>query len=142
MEQSNLLNENIKQIKGMLGFLNPTTSFIINAAFAVVAFVLFILQDAGAGVFGSITLVSVLFKYAGGILGFLVLLGLLSLSVAGPLKAKKLCTGVNFFIIGFMFLFNLMGLLHWGIITILLLILILLPWALFTLLVKGDEVKL
>lgn len=120
----------------MLGFLNPSTSFIVNAAFAVVAFVLFILQGDG------ISVISLLFKYAGGIIGFLVLLGLVVASVAYPLKNNKLCAGVNYFLAGFMLLFNLLGVLHWGIITILLVILILLPWMLFTFLVKDDEVRL
>ncbi|MDE6199159.1 MAG: hypothetical protein K2L55_09545 [Muribaculaceae bacterium] len=136
MEQSNQLNENLKQIKGMLGFLNPSTSFIANAAFAVVAFVLFILQGEG------ISMVSLMFKYAGGILGFLVLVGLLVAAVAYPLKKNKLCTGVNYFMIGFMLLFNLLSVIPWGIITILLVILILLPWLAFTFLKKDDEIKL
>ena len=137
MEQSNQLNENVKQLKGMLGFLNPSTSFIVNAAFAVVAFVLFILQD---GIVGSV--ISYMFKYAGGILGFLLLVGLIVAAVASPLKKNNLCANLNFFIIGFMLLYNLIGIYHWSIISILLLILILLPWAVFTFLKKDDEVRL
>lgn len=136
MEQSNQLNENVKQLKGMLGFLNPSTSFIVNAAFAVVAFVLFILQ----GEYGF-NLTSIMFKYAGGILAFLALVGLTIAAVTAPMKKNKICAGVNFFLIGFMLLFDLL-MMHWGIITILLVILVLLPWAVFTFLKKDDEVRL
>lgn len=137
MEQSNQLNENVKQLKGMLGFLNPSTSFIVNAAFAVVAFVLFILQENY-----GVTAISGMFKYAGGILGFLALVGLTIAAVTYPMKKNKLCANLNFFIIGFMLLYNLIGIYHWSIISILLLILILLPWAVFTFLKKDDEVRL
>ena len=40
-----------------------------------------------------------------------------------------------------MLLFDLL-MMHWGIITILLVILVLLPWAVFTFLKKDDEVRL
>lgn len=136
MEQSNQLNENVKQLKGMLSFLNPSTSFIANAGFAVVAFVLFILQGED-----GFNLTSVMFKYAGGILAFLILVGLTIAAVTAPMKKQRLCPAVNYFLIGFMLLFDLL-IMHWGIITILLVILLLIPWALFTFLKKDDEVKL
>ncbi len=136
MEQSNQLNENVKQLKGMLGFLNPSTSFIVNAAFAVVAFVLFILQENY-----GVTAISGMFKYAGGILGFLALVGLTIAAVTYPMKNNKLSANINYFIIGFMLLFNLLAI-YWGIITILLVVLVLLPWAVFTFLKKDDEIRL
>lgn len=136
MEQTNF-NGNLNQIKGMLGFLTPNISFIVNAAFAVVAFVLFILQGES-----GFTLISMIFKYAGGILGFLALLGLTVASVALPLKSNRLCTAVNYFIIGFMLLFNFLAVYSWGVISILLLILVLLPWLAFTFIKKDDEIRL
>lgn len=140
MEQTDL-NNSVNQLKGMLGFLTPNITFIVNACFAVVAFLLFILQGIDAG-YDSITLVSFIFKYAGGILGFIGLLGLTVAAVAVPLKTNRLASGVNYFLAGFMILFNLIGMYHWGILTILSLILILLPWMCFTFIKKGDEVRL
>jgi len=137
MEQSNPLNDLVKQIKGQLSFLTPSVTFIVNAMFAIVAFVLFILQSDG-----YTSLVSMLFHYAGGILGFLAILGLTVASIIAPLKKNSLCTFVNYFMIGFMLLFNLLAVLKWGVITILLLVLILLPWMAFTFIKKGDEVRL
>ncbi|MBR6746737.1 MAG: hypothetical protein IKL83_05100 [Muribaculaceae bacterium] len=134
-QQANPINEIVKQLKGMMGFMTPQITFIINASFAVVAFLLFILQ----GEYSS--LASYMFKYAGGILFFLAFLGLTASSALCPLKNKKLNAGVNYFLIGFMFLTNLLSL-HWGIITILLVVLVLLPWALFTMIKKDDEVSL
>lgn len=134
-QQANPFNEIVKQLKGMMGFMTPQITFIINASFAVVAFLLFILQ----GEYSS--LASYMFKYAGGILFFLAFLGLTAFSALCPLKNKKLNAGVNYFLIGFMFLTNLLSL-HWGIITILLVVLVLLPWALFTMIKKDDEVSL
>lgn len=144
MEQKNPLNEIVKQLKGALGgFLTPQVTFIINSAFAVVAFVLFILQPyLGLMGYKSVSLISVWFAYAGGILGFLVLLGLTISAIALPLKTKKLSPCLNSFLIGFMFLVGLAMIPRLGVITILLWILILLPWALFTLIKKGDEVSL
>ena len=139
MEQSNQPNESLKPLKDLLSFLTPQTTFIVNAAFAVVAFVLFILQDITG--FGP-SLISWEFKIAGGIIGFLVLVGLLIAAITVPLKTNKISPCVNIFLIGFMFLFNLMAVTKWGILTILLLVLILLPWALFTVLKKDDEAKL
>lgn len=142
MNQSNLdnnlnnLNNSVNQLKGLLSFLTPSTTFIVNAAFAIVAFVLYILQDAGYSNF-----VSFMFNYAGGILGFLVLLGLTAGAIALPLKKKRLSMCLNTFIIGFMLL-SCMLFMHWGIITILLVVLILFPWLLFSLLMNGEEVKL
>ena len=134
-QQANPFNEIVKQLKGMLGFMTPQITFIVNATFAVVAFLLFILQGEHS------SLASSMFKYAGGILFFLAFLGLTALSALCPLKNKKLNTGVNYFLIGFMFLTNLLSI-HWGIITILLVVLVLLPWALFTMIKKDDEVSL
>lgn len=137
MEQQNPLNDILKQLKDALGgFLTPQVTFITNAAFAVIAFLLFILQGEH-----GFNLASVMFKYAGGILFFLAFLGLTVASAVGPLKCKKLCTSVNFFLIGFIFLTNLLSI-HWGIITILLVVLVLLPWTVFTLIKKDDEVSL
>lgn len=138
-QQANPFNEIVKQLKGMLGFMTPQITFIVNASFAVVAFLLFILQGEHS------SLASSMFKYAGGILFFLAFLGLTALSALCPLKNKKLNTGVNYFLIGFMFLTNLLSfhlLFHWGIITILMVVLVLLPWALFTMIKKDDEVSL
>lgn len=135
-QQANPFNEIVKQLKGMLGFMTPQITFIVNATFAVVAFLLFILQ----GDYGF-NLAQIMFKYAGGILFFLAFLGLTALSALCPLKNKKLNTGINYFLIGFMFLTNLLSI-HWGIITILLVVLVLLPWALFTMIKKDDEVSL
>lgn len=135
MEQNDL-NNSVNQLKGMLGFLTPNITFIVNACFAVVAFLLFLLQ----GEYG-INLTSIIFKYAGGILGFIALLGLTVAAVALPLKTNRLAAGINFFIAGFMILFCLFSM-HWGILTILNFILILLPWMCFTLIKKGDEVRL
>ncbi len=137
MEQTNQINESVKQLKGMLGFLNPSTSFIVNAAFAIVAFVLYILQGEG-----GYNLVSVLFEYAGGILGFLALVGILAGVILYPMKKQRLCAGLNYFFAGFMLLSCLLFMFHWGIITILLVVLVLIPWMLFTFLKKDDEIKL
>ena len=139
-QQANPFNEIVKQLKGMLGFMTPQITFIVNATFAVVAFLLFILQ----GDYGF-NLAQIMFKYAGGILFFLAFLGLTASSALCPLKNKKLNTGVNYFLIGFMFLTNLLSfhlLFHWGIITILMVVLVLLPWALFTMIKKDEEVSL
>lgn len=151
MEQSNQLNENLKQIKGMLGFLNPSTSFIVNAAFAVVAFVLFIMNDAciittekGAmAIFGGgyPKMITAFFQGIGGILGFLVLLGLIAGTILVPMKKQRLSVCLNFFVGGFMLLTSL-AYIRWNIITILMVIIVLLPWMLFTYLKKDDEIKL
>ena len=135
-QQANPFNEIVKQLKGMLGFMTPQITFIVNASFAVVAFLLFILQGEH-----GFNLAQIMFKYAGGILFFLAFLGLTASSALCPLKNKKLNTGVNYFLIGFMFLTNLLSI-HWGIITILMVVLVLLPWALFTMIKKDDEVSL
>lgn len=138
-QQANPFNEIVKQLKGMLGFMTPQITFIVNASFAVVAFLLFILQGEHS------SLASSMFKYAGGILFFLAFLGLTALSALCPLKNKKLNTGVNYFLIGFMFLTNLLSFhlaFHWGTITILMVVLVLLPWALFTMIKKDEEVSL
>ena len=135
-QQANPFNEIVKQLKGMLGFVTPQLTFIVNASFAVVAFLLFILQGEH-----GFNLAQIMFNYAGGILFFLAFLGLTASSALCPLKNKKLNTGVNYFLIGFMFLTNLLSI-HWGIITILMVVLVLLPWALFTMIKKDDEVSL
>lgn len=140
MEQTNL-NNSVNQLKGMLGFLTPNITFIVNACFAVVAFLFFILQEGFMNV-EMMTTSSIIFKYAGGILGFIIMLGLTVAAVAMPLKTNRLASGVNFFIAGFMILFSLFGIIPWKIITILNLILILLPWMCFTFIKKGDEVRL
>lgn len=151
MEQSNQLKENVKQIKGMLGFLNPSTSFMVNAAFAVVAFVLFILNDACIittesgfkNIFrgGTPNMINVFFQGIGGILGFLILLGLVAGTILAPMKKQRLSLCLNFFVCGFMLLSSL-AFIRWNVITILMVILILLPWMLFTYMMKDDEVRL
>ena len=57
------------------------------------------------------------------------------------MKNNKLSANINYFIIGFMLLFNLLAI-YWGIITILLVVLVLIPWAVFTFLKKDDEIRL
>lgn len=134
-QQANPFNEIVKQLKGMLGFMTPQITFITNASFAVVAFLLFILQG------GHFSFANNMFDYAGGILFFLAFLALIASSALCPLKSKKLNACVNYFLIGYMFLTNLL-LLRWEILTILLVVLVLIPWALFTMIKKDDEVSL
>lgn len=136
MEQ-NQANALVNQLKGMLSFLTPQITFIANAAFAVIVFLFFLLS----GFLGesSISHATVLFKTFGGILAFLVLIGLVLGAVLMPMKSGKLCANTNMFIAGFVALTMLSAPMNaLGIFALIFSIL----WIAFTAIKKGDEVKL
>lgn len=131
------INSVIANLRGKLTFLNPLMIFIINAAMSFLAFLLFFFQDSG-----YYTLFGTVFHYAGGILGFLILLGLMAGTIALPLLTKRICTCLNLFLIGFYFLGGLFFVMPWNAISVILVLIVLIPWAAFSLLVKDDIVKL
>lgn len=136
MEQPNQLNDSVNQLKGMLGFLTPSLSFIVNAALAVITFVLFLLIDFGFGY----TMTKLLFDCVGGIFAFLIILGLFAGAILAPVKTGRLATCINTFLAGFLIL-SALAFFHWGAVTILM-VLFALVWMLFTVIKKDDEIKL
>lgn len=136
MEQPNQINDSVNQLKGMMGFLTPSISFIVNAALGVITFVLFLLIDFGYGY----TMTKMLFDCVGGIFAFLIILGLVAGAILAPMKTGRLAACVNTFISGFMIL-SAMAYFHWSAVTILMVIFALI-WMLFTVIKKDDEIKL
>lgn len=166
MEQTNRINGNVKQFESKLGFLNPSTTFIANAAFAGLAFILFILNNccaittesageemvsnaltalltdglAGAGG-GFPKMTSVLFQGIGGIIAFLALLGLVAGTIIIPAKRHRLSVFLNFIVSSFMLL-SAFAFIRWNIVTIIMIFIVILPWMALTLIKRDDEVKL
>lgn len=166
MEQTNRINGNVKQFESKLGFLNPSTTFIANAAFAGLVFILFILNNccaittesageemvsnaltalltdglAGAGG-GFPKMTSVLFQGIGGIIAFLALLGLVAGTIIIPAKRHRLSVFLNFIVSSFMLL-SAFAFIRWNIVTIIMVFIVILPWMALTLIKRDDEVKL
>lgn len=120
-------------LNAKLAFIDPKITFIANAAFAFLVFLLFMLAPQG---WGSLQ-VSILFKYAGGILSFLVLMGAMVAAGLLPLFTKKLCPSINYMLGFFYFMICLLSF-NWGVVVILNVLLVILPWMFLTFL-KTDE---
>lgn len=125
------------KLREMLGFMTPMITFIANASFALLTFVVFILCPVGYGKTLASYMLSVV---PGATLTFIILLVATGAAIALPLFTKKLvpCLNYNIGIVMFMLLLCFTP---WNAVTIIWLILLFIPWMILTLAKTGEPVE-